>query len=91
MSTYAKGLLLIPDVHWTHLFMRSCLNLQHEHNHKILLQNKVQPLARILIHEKVPFHNNIQFEAKDVIPCAARNLHRIIMLQLHGQNNFMRC
>ena len=38
-----------------------------------------------------PFHNNIQFEAKDVIPCAARNLHRIIMLQLHVQNNFMRC
>ena len=26
-----------------------------------------------------PFHNNIQFEAKDVIPSAARNLHHIIM------------
>ena len=38
-----------------------------------------------------PFHNNIQFETKDVIPCAARNLHRTIMLQLHVQNNFMRC
>ena len=38
-----------------------------------------------------PFHNNIQFEAKDVISCTARNLHRIIMLQLHVQNNFMRC
>ena len=36
------------------------------------------------------FHNSIQFEAKDVIPCAARNLHRINMLQLHVKNNFMR-
>ena len=34
-----------------------------------------------------PFHNNIQFEAKDVIPCAARTLHGIITLQLHVQNN----
>ena len=35
-----------------------------------------------------PFHINIQFEAKDMIPWAARNLHRIIMLQLHAQNKF---
>ena len=38
-----------------------------------------------------PFHDSIQFEVKDVIPCAVRNLHRIIMLQLHIQNNFMCC
>ena len=38
-----------------------------------------------------PFHNYIQFEAKDAIPCAARYLHRIIMLQLHVQNSFMCC
>ena len=25
-----------------------------------------------------PSHNDIQFKAKDVIPCAASNLHRII-------------
>ena len=45
----------------------------------------------IELFAKDPFHNIVQFEAKDVIPCAARNLHRIIMLQLHVQNNFMRC
>ena len=37
------------------------------------------------------FRNYIQSEAKDVIPCAARNLHLIIMLQLHVQDNFVRC
>ena len=34
-----------------------------------------------------PFHNNIQFKANDVIHCAARNLHHIIMLQLHDGCN----
>ena len=37
---------------------------------------------KILTKTIDPFHNKIQFEEKDVIPCAARNLHRIIMLQL---------
>ena len=40
MSIYAKGLLLIPDFHGAPLFMRSCLNLQHEHNYKIWYKMK---------------------------------------------------
>ena len=35
-----------------------------------------------------PFHIYIQFEAKGVIPCAARSLHRIVILQLHVQKQF---
>ena len=35
------------------------------------------------------FHNNFQCEVKYMIPFAATNLHRIIMLQLHVQNNFI--
>ena len=47
--------------------------------------------AKFFVKPIDPFHNDIQFEAKDVIPCAARYLRHIIMLQQHILNNFMCC
>ena len=54
----AKGMLLIPDFNCTLLFIRSCLDLQNEHNYKILLQNEVRPLVRSLIITKLDLQLN---------------------------------